>query len=67
MQKRVRMSWLNSLNNIKGQITNLAQEVLAETRDFEETLSPGERLEESRRKFHELEEICVSKDEEVSF
>lgn len=61
------MSWLNSLNNIKGQISNLAQEVLAETRgEFEDDLSPGEQLEESKRQLHELEELCLSKDGEVS-
>lgn len=61
------MSWLNSLNNIKGQISNLAQEVLAETRgEFEDELSPGEQLEENRRHFRELEELCLSKDGEVS-
>lgn len=62
------MSWLNSLNTIKGQISNLAQEVLAETRgEFEDELSPGEKLEESRRIQAQLEELCLSKDEEVSF
>lgn len=63
VQKDFRMSWLNSLNNIKGQISNLAQEVLAETRsDFED--SPSTSFEV---KLRELEELCLSKDGEVSF
>lgn len=57
------MSWLNSLNNIKGQISNLAQEILAED-EHEESLPVA--FEETSRLL-ELEQLCLSKDDEVSF
>lgn len=70
------MSWLNnSLNTIKGQLTNLAQEVLADTAgpgDDEyrgpelDTKTAVELLTETQTLKEQLEKACELKDQEVS-
>ncbi|KAH8300983.1 hypothetical protein KR044_008153 [Drosophila immigrans] len=70
------MSWLNnSLNTIKGQLTNLAQEVLADTAgpgDDEyrgsdlNTKTALELLTETQLEKEQLDKVCEDKDREVS-
>lgn len=70
------MSWLNnSLSSLKGQLTNLAQEVLAETAgpgdpDFqggqEEAKTALELLAETQQQKEQLDIRCEQKDREVS-
>lgn len=70
------MSWLNnSLNTIKGQLTNLAQEVLADTAgpgddDYRgpdlNTKTAVELLTETQMLKEQLEKSCEDKDREVS-
>lgn len=70
------MSWLNnSLNTIKGQVSTLVQEVLAET------VGPGdseycdpavdnrtalELLVDTQKEKEELDKLCMEKEAEVS-
>lgn len=69
------MSWLNnSLNTIKGQLTNLAQEVLADTAgpgddeyrgDEVNTKTALELLTETQLQKEQLDKACEDKDREV--
>lgn len=69
------MSWLNnSLNTIKGQLTNLAQEVLADTAgpgddeyrgDEVNTKTALELLTETQMQKEQLDKACEDKDREV--
>lgn len=69
------MSWLNnSLNTIKGQLTNLAQEVLADTAgpgddeyrgDEVNTKTALELLTETQLLKEQLDKACEDKDREV--
>ncbi|EDV32878.1 uncharacterized protein Dana_GF21910 [Drosophila ananassae] len=70
------MSWLNnSLSSLKGQLTNLAQEVLAETAgpgdpDFqggqEEAKTALELLAETQQQKEQLDIRCEQKDREIA-
>ncbi|XP_030379004.1 thyroid receptor-interacting protein 11 isoform X2 [Scaptodrosophila lebanonensis] len=70
------MSWLNnSLNSIKGQLTNLAQEVLAETagpgdEDYRgpevNTKTALELLAETQQQKEQLDRACEDKDREIA-
>ncbi|BFG01942.1 thyroid receptor-interacting protein 11-like [Drosophila madeirensis] len=70
------MSWLNnSLNSIKGQLTNLAQEVLADTagpgdEDYRgaetDTKTALELLAESQQQKEQLDQLCGDKDREIA-
>lgn len=58
------MSWLNSsLSNIKGQITNFANEVLSE--GPEEDQKSNEELNKAKEKLIELENIISRQNFEV--
>lgn len=60
------MSWLklnDSLNAIKGQITNFAQDVLAETEELEHSETSGS--DAGHLKINELTELCTTQDNEV--
>lgn len=59
------MSWLNSsLSNIKGQITNFANEVLAEGAEDEQ--KTNQELDKAKEKLIELENIISRQNFEVS-
>ncbi|XP_026846714.1 myosin heavy chain, cardiac muscle isoform [Drosophila persimilis] len=70
------MSWLNnSLNSIKGQLTNLAQEVLADTagpgdEDYRgadtDTKTALDLLAESQHQKEQLDQLCGDKDREIA-
>ncbi|XP_060664804.1 thyroid receptor-interacting protein 11 isoform X1 [Drosophila nasuta] len=70
------MSWLNnSLNTIKGQLTNLAQEVLADTAgpgdeeyrgDELNTKTALELLTETQLQKEQLDKVCEDKDREIA-
>ncbi|XP_022216638.2 thyroid receptor-interacting protein 11 [Drosophila obscura] len=70
------MSWLNnSLNSIKGQLTNLAQEVLADTagpgdEDYRgaetDTKTALDLLAESQQQKEQLDQLCGDKDREIA-
>ncbi|XP_068157577.1 thyroid receptor-interacting protein 11 isoform X1 [Drosophila tropicalis] len=68
------MSWLNqSLSNIKGQLTNLAQEVLADTagpgdEDYQgpEQKTALELLAETQKQKEQLDRTCEEKDREIT-
>ncbi|KRF98205.1 uncharacterized protein Dwil_GK27595 [Drosophila willistoni] len=68
------MSWLNqSLSNIKGQLTNLAQEVLADTagpgdEDYQgpEQKTALELLAETQKQKEQLDRTCEDKDREIT-
>lgn len=60
------MSWLklnDSLNAIKGQITNFAQDVLAESEELEN--SEADVNDAGVVKINELTELCSTQDNEV--
>lgn len=60
------MSWLkinDSLNAIKGQISNFAQEVLAE--ESPDDNDPTKKLEEAVVRIDELTNLCSTQDNEV--
>lgn len=70
------MSWLNSsLNTLKGQLTTLAQEVLAETAGpgdeeyrgpEEETRTVVELLADTQNENEQLNKLCNKKDIEIT-
>lgn len=60
------MSWLkinDSLNAIKGQISNFAQEVLAE--EPPDDNDPVKKLEDAVVRIDELTNLCTHQDSEV--
>ncbi|XP_055843959.1 girdin [Episyrphus balteatus] len=61
------MAWFNSgLNSIKGQLSNLAQEVLADADREEETIDTIQALDQAQTQCEELAKICSERDLEIA-
>ncbi|XP_055915428.1 flagellar attachment zone protein 1 [Eupeodes corollae] len=61
------MAWFNSgLNSIKGQLSNLAQEVLADADREEEAIDTIQALDQAQTQCEELAKICSERDLEIA-